>query len=680
MFLEGRVEHCNPTEKFTFCIRQEVFDEPRWKIMIPSVAVILISIVLITYLLSQRQGISQLWRGQMASVVKTGSASVSDVISLISFALTLTALFAGWYSIRLQNVHSSLEARLKATTDGNGILRAQLADRLASSDENYTKELDLHLDWPTHDLRLVSSHLPELKWKYALSGPGVDYLVEMIWLNSPSHLQPSEVKEVAGESHQMQSKLCDFAISSTCTFRATYPNAESTYIPVGNRYVPEGTYLWRVVPLNASLRGAAYGKISDSNLSEQLFSNWSEFGAFCYYKQTPTPSGCDISSEKLLSQYSTESQQEGGKPRFVIVGTSYSDNVNFSWIRNGRRGGHDIDLIRLIIEHCLTIQNNSVSFDAGACLSASEAYRKDSTSLDAIADSGTSVVPSGNLRLTFRNFDRVDQGLDALNKREIDVFIGSLTGAKERERANIRLTQGYYPLKTALLLRPDSPAPSPPTLSNWLRSNRTVGVIEGSTNEWLAKKLSEMPEFDGRLTIVAFPSFASVKEAFAAHHANEGYLLDGVLLDNVLGEELQDANNALRLPEIQLEGTAGWGAYLRRLGSDHEEFVIAVAAAANRDPTITGWSLAGQFSDARKAVKRLFDLDEPPTSLYDSIQEALQSAAVQDVLPCIRARSHVEVNPSGTDLGRLAGDTNFWCELISSDSAKSTDQTIRGAK
>ena len=607
----------------------------------------------------------------MDSVVKPGQASISDVISLVSFSLTLTALFAGWYSIRLQNIHSNLEAKLKATTDANTILQTHLTDRLSHTEENYPKDLDLHLEWPTRDLRFVSSRLPELRWKFAMSGPGIDYLIQMIWLGGtgtadPRASVPSQMKRVS------TSGRCDFEGDGSCTFRATYPSAESTYIPTIGATIPEGKYLWRVVSINASSHASTYSGADVSNLSAQLFSNWSEFGSFCYYNHTPAATGCDIASESGSEEASristiTPRQQQAN---FVVIGTSQSENVEFSWIENGRRGGHDVDLIRLIVEHCLVSDNESIRFEAASCLTAAETYRSTARlaetrrTIDPLLEApllaSAAAMQQDHLRLSFRNFDTVEAGLEALSRREIDAFIGSLTGAQERQRHNIRLTRGYYPLKTALLLRTDDLPTKIPTLNSWLKSNRTLGVIEGSTNEWLAKKLTETPEFSGRLSVIAFPTFASVKEAFAAHHASDVQRLDGVLLDNVLGEELLDGNHR-GLPEIQVQGTPAWAAYMRRLGFDHEEFVIAVKTDPPDDPGPSSWA---ELFHPKRMLGRLFEMQEPRSSLYDGIETALRSAAVQDVLPCIRAWNQIEVYP-GT--GRQANPReSIWCASASS--------------
>ncbi len=614
--------------------------------MIPFVILVAACVSLILLFVSQRRIVARLWRGQMSSVIAPSSATFSDVLSLVSFSLTITALFAGWYSISLQAVHSNREAKIKATTDANTAYHEQISRLVSHASGNYGSGVDLHLAWPLHDLRLISTELPELRWKFARAGAGVDYLIEMVWMADPS-LPDEQHYDARKRTYEDHDERCDFMSSAICFFRASEANAESTYIPL-RRQAPEGRYLWRVVPLNASLLTQGNENAEESALSGQALSNWSEFGSFCFYKQAPSPSGCDLASE--ISFASPATVKANQNRYVVVVGTSYSDNVEFSWIRSGMRGGHDIDLIRLIVEHCIRGKGEQFAFDAKACFDAADAYRNEPSFLHVVRplpvnDLGTVPV------IAFKNFQSVDEGLSALGRKEIDLFIGSLTRAKERERAGIRLTDGYYPLRTALIL--PAGQPDGQELSDWLRTNRTVGVIQGSTNQWLAKKLSEMPSFEGRLTIVAFPSFASLKEAFDVTQRTAGGL-DGVVLDNVLARGLGSVSRRIfvdrPLPEVDIYRTAGWKEYLTRLGSDQEEFAIAVA---DDEIAPTG---------ARIFWKQLFgvQVEKDGQSLFGAIQESLRSPAIQDVLPCIRHHSALPERPDSAD-SNGSKPVQDWC-------------------
>ena len=180
--------------------------------------------------------------------------------------------------------------------------------------------------------------------------------------------------------------------ATSCRLRATSPSGESTRIPVpSNATVDQGRYLWRVSPISAGIVGKDYPD-----------PHWSEYGAFCFYKRQPVPATC----VGIPAETEADTLQ-----KIILVGTNDSGNVGFSAITDGHRHGYDIDLIKFIIEGCVMAAGDGFLFDQNACAEYRSGHRR----------------PDG-LRVVFKTFDSIDEGLEALSRKQVDVFIGAYQG------------------------------------------------------------------------------------------------------------------------------------------------------------------------------------------------------------------------------------------------------------
>jgi hypothetical protein len=224
------------------------------------------------------------------------------------------------------------------------------------------------------------------------------------------------------------------------------------------------------------------------------------------------------------------------------------------------------------------------------------------------------------LHVRVRPFQSVNAGLAALARKEIDVFIGSVTKAVERENDKVLFTDGYYPFASALYVHSIRERER---FSQWTKVPRLLGVIQDSTNHWLASALASDSEFETKLSVVTFPSYSTLKEAF------ERQQVDGVLVDSVLGEDMPDA--------VEVDGldkTEAWKEYHERIGYKEEEFAIAVASDPHHEKE-------GAWYQLFNRMRKLFGAEQPEDndSLYDPLQDALRSPSIHKLLPELRKRN-----------------------------------------
>jgi len=144
----------------------------------------------------------------------------SDLISLISLALTLASLVIGWYAISNQIQRGSLDIQIKNASDQNTALKQELSMKREEEGQEATNDTDIHLESPTGNERILSAQFPDLRWKYAKHNSATDYLVEIVRVGEldPSVVPSFKVAEgcVAG--------------SRTCQIHATSPMGQLTAV------------------------------------------------------------------------------------------------------------------------------------------------------------------------------------------------------------------------------------------------------------------------------------------------------------------------------------------------------------------------------------------------------------------------------------------------------------------
>jgi ABC-type amino acid transport substrate-binding protein len=540
---------------------------------------ILTFIVIFMFLIYAEPG-RRIWHWLLSlgkSGVEPGTAKFSDFVTFTGFGLTVAGVFLSWYTVNLQTRKANLEAQIKDFSESNSTQQQKLRDVAVRRQGEFAHNVDLHLEFPTNNVSVIKASFPDLQWRYSGHNDRINYLIELVRIGSESLQESNEIVT-----------SCNFDQYRSCLFYATDPNAQQSKVNVVSMSggTLEGSFLWRVIP--------AKSPNSSSDKMVDFISEWSEFASFSVYSS-------------LFQRLKT---------RAVLVGTSFSDNEHFSTVDSrGRPSGHDIDLIRLLVEGCISIseEGDEIRYDAPKCYASAAAYR----------DAGQ-LPPANNkknsLRVAIKPFPSLDVGLAALTRKEIDLFIGSITKATERENETILFTDGYCKFRTAVYAHA---LEGETNLNQWARSNRKIGVIQNTTNHWLATALTSEEPFQTKLSIVAFPSFASLKTAFERH------TVDGVLVDNILGKlhEWKELDG--------LDQTTAWTKYHERIGFEAEQFAIAVSNDGHRSKETVNHRLRSYF----RQLFNMRDTSEDSDSIYDPLQHALESVAIQETLPTLRQRN-----------------------------------------
>ena len=535
------------------------------------------------------------WTDQHSKKLEAQPIKASDLISLISLTLTIVSLIIGWYSISRQIKRGALDIKIKNTADDNGALQAQLSAQRSEQYQAAVNDTDIHVESPVGNVRYVGAELPELRWKYAKHSSATDYIVELLYLPEPGSHPPANFR-------LLKTSECEDGVTH-CRFRASSASGQLSMLqaPILDAN-HEGRYLWRVAPVSAGFTGNDYPEL-----------HWSEYGSFCFYKDAPVSGTC-----LAVPVPASDSRRPENERNRILVGTNLSENVDFSSVINGSRHGFDIDLTRLLLEGCIRKGKDGFRFSSKQCESAVRLYTDPSTCSDL-------KVPEGSLEAVFANYGTIDEGLKAVRYGHVDLFIGALTKAKDRDVLPVRLTQGYYPFSSALysltsnrdhrndgyldrLLSVLLREPGRSEFQKWKKSKQNVGVIDGSTNQWLAEDLIEVENLQDSVTVEAFSSFASLKESL------EQGRIQSVIVDNTLGKQLRDVTE-IKLPR------GVWRTYHAQLGEDTESFAIAVAD----EP---------QDADATQTHS-----GEINASLYSAIRQALDSKQIKSVTQTIECRN-----------------------------------------
>jgi ABC-type amino acid transport substrate-binding protein len=557
------------------------------------------------------------WMRDLAgSGVAYQGARFSDFVGFAGFGLTVVTILLSWFTVTLQNKKTMVDSQIKDTADHITSIGSEISYMQQKKDPSFAPGVDIHLEEPVRDSHLIGRQI-DFVWKYTKNTRNLSYRIELVKRNSrlPSAPQNAE---------------CDFEKYSSCEFYADQPQEQRSTLTLRIRendsvVIPawEGSYLWRVVPTRppAATRQEARGE-ADVDVSD-----WSEFGSFDIYS-------------------SLTSRMAASDPAIVFVGTTYSDNIKFSHLNeDGSQAGYDIDLIRLLVEGCISKARGqdgiaNLVFDPTECYQAAVDYE----------DRGHGEMPfsprsrRNQPRVAIISYASVDDGLAALTRKQIDVFIGSVTSAVQRASDGVVFTEGYYQFDTSLYAHRYSSRLSQRSqeYGNWISEKRSIGVIENSTNHWLATSLAADPSVEQKLSIVAFPTYGAMASAF------ERRAVDGVLMDNVLGCELRKAEIPGAIVEIGgLDRTSAWAQYHERLGAKHEHFAIAVATDF---VPMQGSNIERKEKRVDEAIKEWMNQKEVPNDvggIHQQLQAALSMVSTTRLKSALQQYNSVPKEESG---------------------------------
>jgi ABC-type amino acid transport substrate-binding protein len=466
------------------------------------------------------------YSGQRKQPIEEKRASLFDFTSFAAASLSILGLTVGWYTITQQNLKSSLEQQARDMTE-------QLTQDKRRLDQVQTAQMKPHgkpyirLGLPGRDAQVVGDHV-DLSWEYPGHNPTMTYAVQVIAKNQEKATEPN-----LGEC---QSKVETADDSSN----------QQTQVGGRGRCALNGKYLWRVAPRR-------YDQPRDVVTASA--GEWSEYGSFEIYPSIQA---------RVVATHT------------VLVGTTYTEDDNFSGRGDdGRARGHDIDLVELLVRGCIAQQGDETVFDGRRCDPNVDVY------LMNVKDRAGHYAYQGSdqrLNIHVVPYGSIDEGLRALSRREVDVFVGSVTKAKRRERGLIFFSKGYFRFHSALYVRYN--AGKVEAFSKWRTRKVSVGVIGNSTNHWLGTQLTTEGGSDNRITLVTFETFAGLERAF------EGGDVDGAVVDCMLASRLADAS-----PIGGVQGTDAWTAYLNdgdNLGYGKEELGIAMVRDVESNDVTNG--------------------------------------------------------------------------------------------
>jgi len=521
------------------------------------------------------------------SGVEDSGARFSDFVGLAGFSLSILAIILGWYSIVHQTKKAALEQEMRDLTNKITDKQKLIEATSVRLEQNKSAEL-MHLGAPRRDAEIIGNHV-DLDWSYADHSPFITYLVEV---RNKEQSKP-EFKPGVGVP-------CELNAYRACRFVATDPNGQHAQIFGSDLATLSGDYLWRVAPARRTIKPL-------ENYESDRIADWSQFRAFTIY---PTI------KDRILRT---------GK---VLVGTTYAEDLRFSRLGSqGKPEGHDIDLIRILVEGCLSIKGDGkvIRFDRTECERAVTRYQGNRRYVRP--------QPSDGIQVIVKPYPSVSAGLNALGRREVDLFIGSLTKARKRERGPVLFTDGYYSFETKLYSKAELGAAD---LSVWASKKRTIGCINNSSNYWLATLLAAEDKFRNQLTIVTFDTFPEMESAFDRGE------VDGILLDDVLENELREA-----VAIDGLQKTAAWNRYhedTSNLGFPNEQFAIAVVRDVSEGQSENSNSLFGWFENLFKTPEEQLVGDN---FLFGQLQSALRSDEVQKtLLPTLRSVYKIPSRPA----------------------------------
>jgi hypothetical protein len=293
-------------------------------------------------------------------------------------------------------------------------------------------------------------------------------------------------------------------------FVATDPHSMTSRIPADlNETLSPGMYSWRVAPVG-----------TNSRLHPADPLQWSAFGSFTL-------------DQSILERIRRTNQ--------IRVGTNFAQDSPFSRLGNqGQELGFDIELIRTLIEGCIRLEKDVITYDAASC------YRYIST-----LEHPKRSCSANKLCVQFVPIGRWGDWKSRLSSKDIELFVGGITKADAREGKGIKFSAGYLTYRSKLYKRPEH-ANERITLDTWMRIPRKVGVIADSTNEKLLDNLIATDKLSNlsKCTVSSFPEL---------EHVLDSGVVDGVIIDDTFVPR-DDKWVALEIPQT----SKAWQAYVNK--------------------------------------------------------------------------------------------------------------------
>jgi len=506
-----------------------------------------------------------LWaEGVRKSEAEVKTATVGDLVLFVTlYVIGVTFVFTLYMGL-----NQGSEERIKQENDD---LQRQTAgqEHQIREQQNELTQLRKATDVPQPvlpgaDEEIIGDRL-DFKWEYGNHNDTATYVLQLMRVNNTQSLTLASRPE-----GRLQVSTIELPGGQLCTFGATEAADQESRFPQSNRAsLAEGTYVWRV----------AFGTLVnhsdvESCVDDHQIRSWSLFRKVTLYPST------------LARTMAT---------REILVGTRFIQDIPFSRVaESGQPTGFDMDLINVLVEGCLVFDSSrGMRYDAAACKTSVN------IALGNMRNGGRSSLASAPDHFHARIVP-IAAGVDwreILQRRNIDLYMGAVTRAKERERGGIKFTDGYLVYQTEFLVDKNEGCSRISCLSG---KRATIGVVAQTTNEWLANELKNQKETEN-LKVVPFKSFPQLQAAFEKQDVT-AVIADGIM-KSTMG--LTDPRSL-----DDLQHTNGWKAYLsNRLGYSREEFGIAVISdvKSSDQPLVTELNQALKDENVRILISCLFD-------------------------------------------------------------------------
>jgi ABC-type amino acid transport substrate-binding protein len=461
-----------------------------------------------------------------------GEKKTATFGDLVLFVTLWVIAFTLWFTFSQISGERYKEELDKANTKAVS-LEGKLNDQ-----EQHLQEMRQKLRFPVPELpraddQIIGNHV-DLKWESSVADSGQDYVIE--------------VTMITGKSERMP-------IGIPCLYPATESLAQrSRFQATPKDPVESGTYIWRIGVGNlhrASGTGDNRNPQEAPCPQDDRIRTWSDYSKFTVYR---------TQKERLM---------DTGE---VLVGTTFQLGPFSALGSDGKPAGFEMDLIQAIIQECIVRRidkdaNAAIVYDNTGCKRRIDEDISRFTLGDSKRSEGserprTVLCETGDCPLHARIIElRLDDNWQTkLRDRNLDLYLGTLTRAKSREKGDVRFTSGYLAYDSELLTNNEEGDRG----LEILKENKTVGVLENSTNQWLADELHK--DFP-KLSIRQFSSLAALEGAF------EQKEIDLVVVDDIL----QWSKRRKDLVVKGLQKSNAWTRYMRLLGYPAEKFGIAVA-------------------------------------------------------------------------------------------------------
>jgi|HubBroStandDraft_6_1064221.scaffolds.fasta_scaffold02764_2 ABC-type amino acid transport substrate-binding protein len=473
-----------------------------------------------------------------------------DVLSIV-FAIVLSFFIASYlYDRGLSTQIRDEESALHLLKEQDATLKHEISEASSANRLDQAERSVPHPILEDRDSQVVGDHT-SVSWEYPeqSSGKYVTFELELL------RLSPTPV--CGSTSHLTSTSVCcdpsrDFVeckVTRVKRFIASDAATRTSRIPPDEHTLFAGTYVWRVAAVPA---GAAVKSENDGDELTQL-SEWSAFGSFV------------LQSSVLDRIIDTQ---------HVRIGTNLEQNTQFSRRTvTGRLLGYDLSLINAIIEGCIRLDRSvppHLRYDESACgdYVARRLAQKDQLSINS-GDFSICVPESAQLCVDFVPVRKWGDWQAALRRKEIDMFVGGVTAADAREKGGIRFTRGYLNYQTRLYIHRAEAIPHAMDMKHWLAMDRTIGVIDQSSNQSLLAFIRQSTG-STRVHEASFSSFPALEEAMDRGE------IDAVLIDETFVTHKEWAP----LTDLDKSMPAAWQEYTARfLGRRHIEQIAAAVAA-----------------------------------------------------------------------------------------------------